>query len=172
MAVSIRRATVADARGIAEVHVRGWQIGFAEFFSAEYLSGISVFLEEESLRRREATLADSEQTTLVAEEDGRILGFASYMLNSDDLGADVGELGAIYVDPEHWDRGIGTALIDAVEAGLTAQGYVRATLWTLGVNQRTRAFYERRGWRFDGATKPHRSGVELVRYAKQLRSGE
>jgi hypothetical protein len=49
-------------------------------------------------------------------------------------------------------------------------GFVRAILWTLGANERTRGFYEHRGWSFDGATKPHRTGTELVRYAKLLGS--
>src|SRR5687767_8285944 len=103
MAASVRPATTADARGIAEVHVRGWQIGYAEVFSAAVLAPISVFREEKSLRRHEVALADPAQTTLVAEEDGRILGFAACMLNNDDLGDEVGELGAIYVDPGSWD---------------------------------------------------------------------
>jgi GNAT superfamily N-acetyltransferase len=90
------------------------------------------------------------------------------MPNSDELGDEVGELGAIYVDLDYWDRGIGTALITEEETMFVDAVYERAILWTIGANQRTRRFYERRGWQPDGATKLHRSGIELVRYAKDL----
>jgi GNAT superfamily N-acetyltransferase len=166
--VEIRTATPADARQVAEVHVRTWQIGFASYFTVEYLEGQSAFLEEPALRRREEQLADPAMTTIVAKDDGGILGFAAYMENRDELGDDVGELGAIYVDPSAWDRGVGTALIAAAEVGMLDRGYRQAILWTLGPNERTRRFYEHRGWTFDGTTKAHRTGVELVRYAKVL----
>jgi GNAT superfamily N-acetyltransferase len=168
--ITVRKANPADALPIAELHVRTWQVGFAEYFSAEYLEGQASFLEEPALRRREEQLASPEITTLVAEQEGLILGFAAWMKNRDDLGDEVGELGAIYVDPHGWDRGVGTALITEAESEMALAGYARAILWTLGPNERTRRFYEQRGWSFDGATKPHRTGVELVRYTKVLQS--
>jgi ribosomal protein S18 acetylase RimI-like enzyme len=166
MAITIRPATLDDARGIAEVHVRGWQIGYRDYFSTEFLAALSV--DERELRWREGTLRDSSITLLVAVESDRVIGFTSYGLNHDALPPTVGEMYALYVDPEHWNRGAGTMLITASEAGLADARYESAVLWTLGPNQRTRAFYERRGWRSDGTTKPHHTGVELVRYAKQL----
>jgi GNAT superfamily N-acetyltransferase len=166
--ITVRKAKPTDALPIAALHVRAWQIGFAEYFSAEYLEGQASFLEEPALRRREEQLASPEITTLVAGEEGLILGFAAWMKNRDDLGDEVGELGAIYVHPDAWGQGAGTALITEVEAEMALAGYARAILWTLGPNERTRRFYEHRGWSFDGTTKPHRTGVELVRYAKVL----
>jgi hypothetical protein len=72
----IRLATPADARGIAEVHVRTWQIAYVDYFSAEYLEGQDRLLEADGLRRREEGLANAEWQTVVAEEAGRVLGFA------------------------------------------------------------------------------------------------
>jgi GNAT superfamily N-acetyltransferase len=166
--MGVRRATPEDAPAIAEIHVRTWQVAYRDYFAAEYLVGQDRFLEEDSLRRREQGLANPDWTTFVAEEDGRILGFAVAYGNQDGLGPEVGELGAIYVNPDYWGLGIGTALIGEVEGLLAKFGHNRAILWTLGHNERTRRFYENRGWRFDGATKPHRTGAELVRYAKEL----
>jgi GNAT superfamily N-acetyltransferase len=105
---------------------------------------------------------------LVAEEDGTVRGFAGFSGNEDGLDAAIGEVKGLYVDPDHWSRGIGSALLTAAEAGLRDAGYERAILWTISANDRTRRFYEHQGWHFDGSTKPHRSGVELVRYAKTL----
>ena len=39
--MEIRRASVSDAAGIAEVHVRTWQAAYAHAFGAERLAGIS-----------------------------------------------------------------------------------------------------------------------------------
>jgi GNAT superfamily N-acetyltransferase len=165
----IRKATVADARGIAEVHVRTWQIAYVDYFSSEELQRQNRFLEGEALRRREEGLANPAWTTFVAEQDGRVVGFAVVFANRDELGPHIGELGAIYVDPDCWEIGVGTALLKAGETQLTDAGYESAILWTIAANNRTRRFYERRGWSFDGTTEPHR-GALLVRYSKQLRA--
>ena len=164
----VREATPVDARGIAEVHVRGWQIGLVDYFSSEYLRGQDWFLEEDGLERRREDLASTTDTTLIAEEDQRILGFATYLKNRDHLAEDIGELAAIYVDPDYWNRGVGTALMDNALQGMAEAGYRSAILWTLGANIRTRRFYENRGWQIDGTTKSHRTGVELVRYSRSL----
>jgi GNAT superfamily N-acetyltransferase len=167
----IRRATVEDARGIAEVHTRGWQIGYRDFFSIEYLAGLGQWTSEAGIGRREQSLADPAQTTLVAEEDGSILGFAGFGPNGDGLGDQVGELNGLYVDPDAWGQGIGTALIQAAETALAADGYTDAILWTLGINERTRRFYERRGWHFDGTILFHEAtATERVRYTRDLPS--
>ncbi len=61
--------------------------------------------------------------------------------------------------------------MDGALAALRDGGFAYATLWVLGTNARARRFYERRGWRHDGASKLHdweafvatdlRYGVEL-----------
>jgi GNAT superfamily N-acetyltransferase len=166
--MNVRKASPADAEGIATVHIKTWQTAYVEFFPPEYLQGMSRFLTPEGIARRREGLASTEHTTFIAEERGDILGFATVLKNGDGLGDEVGELGAIYVDPDAWDRGVGTALINAVHESLAASGFQRAILWTLAANERTRRFYERRGWHFDGTTKPHQTGAELVRYAREL----
>ena len=166
MVFQIRQAEVRDARGIAVVNIRGWQIGYRDFFSRDFLDTFDV---EVSATRWKETLASAEHVPpLVADEDEAILGLTSYWRNDGDLGDEVGEVYLLYVDPDHWNRGIGSALLAAAQAGLSEAGFTSAVLWTFGPNARARAFYEHRGWRVDGATKPHSTGVELVRYKKVL----
>jgi GNAT superfamily N-acetyltransferase len=161
----IRPATTRDARGIARVQVRGWRIGYRGIIPDEYLARFSV---DELTNRWLGNLAEpGHMLHLVAEdEDETIVGWAAYGANQSDLGPDIGELGALYVDPDHWDSGIGGSLLAEAEKGLTEAGYERAVLWTLEANERTRRFYENRGWAFDGATDTHRSGATVVRYVK------
>jgi GNAT superfamily N-acetyltransferase len=166
----IRPATTRDARGIARVQVRGWQIGYRGIVPDEYLTRFNV---ETFTNRWLANLAEAVRMQhLVAEgEDETIVGWAAYGANQGDLGPGFGELGALYVDPDHWDGGIGGALLTEAEQGLRIAGYERAVLWTLAGNDRTRRFYENRGWRFDGATETHPSGAEVVRYVKLFDDG-
>lgn len=62
--------------------------------------------------------------TLVAERDV-VVGFCSMMAPSrdDDAGAGTCEVAAVYVEPEHWREGIGSALL------VTALQEVAATGW-------------------------------------------
>jgi len=48
--------------------------------------------------------------TIVATESGHILGFATTAPTEGSAMSDYGELCALYVDPDHWDRGIGAAV--------------------------------------------------------------
>jgi GNAT superfamily N-acetyltransferase len=85
--------------------------------------------------------------TLLALVDGGVVGFASVSPTRDeDAGAaPTGEVTGIYVVPEWWDAGVGTALLSAAVAALNEAGFDRATLWVLSGNDRARRFYERRG---------------------------
>jgi GNAT superfamily N-acetyltransferase len=153
MDLTVRSALAADATPIAQVHVAGWQVGYAGLLPADYLARLSV---EQRADRWAAILADPSAagTTLVAELGGAIIGFASVGPSRDDDAAPgAGELWAIYVDPPHWGTGAGHGLHEAALQELRDAEMTRATLWVLHGNQRAQSFYERRGWTADGATK-------------------
>jgi GNAT superfamily N-acetyltransferase len=109
-------------------------------------------------------------TTVVAEDEGVVVGFASVGPSRDEEG--IGELYAIYVDPAAWSTGVGRALMEEAEARLVSE-YDAAFLWVLEENPRARSFYERAGWTPDGARKAEeRFGVRApeVRYRKDFSS--
>ena len=164
--MQVRRATVEDADGIARVHSRGWEAGYAHVFPAEPLRrGIS-----DPVRWRATLAAPSEgHVVFVAEAEGRIVGFANVGPDRDGLGC--GELYGLYVEPDRWRGGIGRALLRAGEDELARAGFDAAVLWVLDDNPRARAFYERCGWAADGAAKQARfleTDVVEVRYRKAL----
>jgi ribosomal protein S18 acetylase RimI-like enzyme len=78
----------------------------------------------------------------VAEEDGRMVGFA---------GVSGSELTHLYADPRAQNRGVGTALLEHVKS-LRPEHVV---LWVFQRNEGARRFYERHGFRLvrltDGA---------------------
>ena len=84
-----------------------------------------------------------------------------------------GEIYAIYIDPPRWRLGLGTELLTGAERTLQAGGFGQAILWVLEGNHRGRSFYEKQGWRPDGALKIEEIGgiqVTELRYRKDLRS--
>jgi len=137
---TIRRATRDDARAIADVKIETWREAYAGVMPQAVLDGFDLDEHERIWARYVA--ADG-FGVFVAEEDGRIVGFASVGPCSD--AASVGELYAIYVRPGSWGIGAGLALMEAGVAWL-AERWAEAVLWVAEENPRARRFYELYGW--------------------------
>lgn len=157
---TVRRATVADARAIAEVHVATWRATYVGVLPQEVLDALDVDARE----RMWTAFAEHESLAVfVAENTGRIVGFVNVGACRDLDG--VGELYAIYVAPEMWGTGAGLALMDA-GVGWLKERYSEAVLWVAEENPRARRFYERYGWIVDEARTDLVEGVAVpeVRY--------
>lgn len=74
---------------------------------------------------------------LVAELDGRVAGFAAVV---------GGELDGLFVEPELWRRGVGSALADAAVHEARKRGF---TLWVIA-GPSARDFYESCGFSVEG----------------------
>jgi GNAT superfamily N-acetyltransferase len=165
--MDVRRASADDAEGIARVQERGWQIAYRHVFPVTELDR-GGFIQVARWRERLAR-PPAGWSTFVVERDGDLIGFASVGPSRDERG--IGELYAIYVDPDDWSTGAGRALIEAAERQLASE-YGQATLWVLEENPRARRFYEDAGWQADGSRKAEeRWGVRApeVRYRKGFR---
>jgi GNAT superfamily N-acetyltransferase len=139
--VKARRARPADARAIADVHVRTWQAAYRHAFPREVLDSLSVEERATSWRQR----VEEGYAVWVAEASGRIVGFAAAGPSRTE--EDAGELYAIYVLPDAWGGGAASELMAAAKHWLAQEGYATAMLWVLADNPRARRFYEREGWR-------------------------
>lgn len=106
-------------------------------------------------------LADPNLEAYVAEEDGAPVGCAAvrdaFLRN-------------LYVVPERWQGGVGTALHDFALERLRTRGNTEAKLWTLEENWAGRRFYENRGWSLNGETRvvPFPPNPTDVGYRKAL----
>jgi ribosomal protein S18 acetylase RimI-like enzyme len=163
----IRSARRADAPTIEDIRIRGWRVAYRHIFDPGELDRIRPNPE-----RFEADLErpPTGRAAFVAVDDGRVVGFAVVGPSRDER--DLGELYALYVDPDSWSRGAGRQLIVHAEERL-AQDYAEAALWVLEENARARAFYERAGWQTDGARNIFRRpgfAAPEVRYRKRLSS--
>jgi len=171
--VTVRVASIADAPHIASVHVRSWQAAYRGQVPDDYLDSLSI---EERETIWSGILRGSDLPSsgvFVSEADERsVVGFAAISPSrDDDAETSTGEIGSIYLLPAFWGAGHGRALIERATASLREAGFAAATLWVLDTNLRARRFYERAGWRPDGAQKVEDRGsfsLSQVRYRRSV----
>ena len=94
-----------------------------------------------------------EHTTLIAEEDGRIIGFADM-----DRG---GYLDRLYIHKDYQGRGTATALCAELEKRSEAK------VFTSHVSITAKPFFERQGYRVIREQRVSRHGVELTNYVME-----
>ena len=115
---------------------------------------------------------DARAGTLVAQDHGALVGFCSFGPSRDEGATErTAEVLTIYLLEDVTGRGIGRELLASASDRLRELGYRRATLWVMASNDRSRRFYERAGWFWDGTTSDHRfdcANVPIVRYVADL----
>jgi GNAT superfamily N-acetyltransferase len=168
ISMSVRSAVPADAMEVARVHVHSWQVAYRGLLPDAFLDGLRA---EDRAGHYTFALPGEEPATIVALEAGVIRGFATIGSARGEHARGVGELLAIYIDPGHWGRGIGRALMAGARGRLREQGFAEAILWVLVGNERAERFYRGDGWAPDGAQGEERLGgrrTEEIRYRRAL----
>lgn len=161
--LALRRATSADARAIALVHITSWQSAYRGLLPDAFLDGLDV--------EKRASLycfdGPEDPATWIAVE-----GFVAVSACRDVDANDAGEIHALYVAPDYWRSGAGTLLLNKGESVLAEMGFVEASLWVLEANERARRFYEAVGWRPEERTNMlNLAGIDVteVRYRRVLK---
>jgi ribosomal protein S18 acetylase RimI-like enzyme len=165
----IRGAQPEDAAAVAVVHVRSWQAAYRGLLPDHYLDHLRP--EERAARYTFGSDDPALPRTLVATEDGVILGFATTGPAPDADSASRGQLFALYADPEAWNLGIGRSLVAAARAQMLAAGFTDAVLWVMAGNARAQRFYVIDGWTDDDHRRTERVwgiDVDELRYRRRL----
>jgi GNAT superfamily N-acetyltransferase len=153
--VDVRTAGAADAEALAVVHVRSWRAAYAGLVDETHLAGLDVD-DRARLWRGRLAGGGPGAVTYLATIAADVVGFASVgPVRDEDLVRQQerwAEVYALYVDPDRWGAGVGTALWGAVEAGW-AEEAAAVALWVLRDNVRAREFYLARGLAPDGAER-------------------
>lgn len=155
MAPVVRPATIDEAFAIAVVHVRSWQAAYPGLVPQDYLDNLRAEDRAEAWER--AVGPERWPAVLVADDGGRLAGFVCIgPCRDDDLDSEsVGEVQAIYLDPDDFGTGVGDALMAGALSELAGAGFTEASLWVLSTNERAKRFYRRLGWTPDGVDKVH-----------------
>ncbi|WP_434599084.1 GNAT family N-acetyltransferase [Streptomyces sp. A5-4] len=180
--VHLRDMTIDDCEAVAAVRVRGWQSSYVGMVPQRYLDAMSV--EADAARRRAHLTGDGSAVgNIVAERDGRVVGWACYGPYREEADAPPprgepaadAELYAAYVLPEQHSTGAGRALLTESLSRAAHDGFPRMFLWVLAENARARRFYEKAGFAFDGTAEPFElDGVLVpeVRYVRRLSAAD
>jgi len=137
----LRKAVGEDAPAIARVHVDSWRTTYRDIVPEEHLARLS-YEERENLWKR--VIADPRQFTFVAEERGRIVGFANGGRNRGPEADYAGELYAVYLLQAHQQRGTGRRLSAAIAREFVKAGMNSMIVWVLKDNPACE-FYRRLG---------------------------
>jgi GNAT superfamily N-acetyltransferase len=168
--LEVREAIPEDAEAIVSVTAAGWREAYQGIVKPEKLANLPIerWRHEIGVGLKRPI---EDAFTYVAEIDGEFAGYCyvAAPTREPDLGSEAAELVAMYVDPAHWREGVGNALMKAALDRLASLPYTEAVLWTFEENKRAVGFYERHGWKADGAEKIHqRSGEPAIRMRRPL----
>ena len=146
---SIRKAETADSPVIAALHIEGWKGAYGGVVDQGYLDSLTV---EQRIADWTQWMDSGESEVFVAEEEGKAAGFAVIGRtktpppgSSPIRPSHSGEIYALYLHPDMWRRGIGTALIKHAARELKERKHSAICLWVLDANTRAKAFYEKMG---------------------------
>lgn len=165
--VAIRPATPADAAQIAAVHIASWREAYDGVVPEDFLAGLDA-ADRAEVWRQTLERVDRGQSVWVAEDEGRVVGFAHLGPSRDeDAERSTMEIYSIYLEPHAWGRGIARELMRTVLAAVPVGATV--TLWALDTNDRARHFYRRNGFAPDGVEKMEEFGGEHLREIRYRR---
>ena len=168
-AITLRRATPADLNRLAAIHQTSARAAYMHIFPPAAEFPRAAVRNEIALH-----LADATMCTSVALKNRKPVGFVVAGPASESVDAfsyhAVGQIHLLHVHPDSQGSGVGTLLLEDALAGMREDRRSQAILWVLVENHRARRFYERRGWRSDGArrTEQHAIPVEILRYRRAL----
>jgi ribosomal protein S18 acetylase RimI-like enzyme len=153
--VELRDATPADAHAIATVTVQSWRAAYRGLLPDDALAGLSVH-DREQLWSDALTAHPTHIRVVVAAIEDAIVGFTATgppLIPADRADPTLGDLYALYLNPDVWRRGLGSQLHAAALDRLRSCGFTHAGLWVLYTNERALRFYNRHGWTDTGRTQ-------------------
>lgn len=136
-----------DVQEFARAHGLAWRAAYDDVLPESVISEVPVEIAGERLSEWYDRYAPDSDRVLVAEVDGVVRGYAYFRWEETKPFVGPGEAGLkeIYVHPEYWGEGIGTALLERGLELLPA-GVSALKLEVLADNDVARSFYEGRGF--------------------------
>jgi len=161
---SIRRAKIDDFQGMVECQARVWESLRSVLPKTWVENEIQRLYRPEERDFFQRIIADPKRITLVAEEDGGIVGFA--MGRTDESG--LSWLSFMGVSPTHRRRGIGRGLVQRYLEESMLKGARKVSLNTAPQLKPAVKLYVESGFMPEGFLRRHRYGVDLIIYSKFL----
>lgn len=141
--IIIRDIEEKDIESVVDIQIGGWRTAYKGIVDDNFLNSMD---KNERIERRKNDY--KENGFIVAEIDGKVVGFCRYIDNNNRSpeirNADC-ELAAIYVNPELKYKGIGTKLVNYVKEEFRKKGKTKMIIWCLKDNEPSKKFYTKMG---------------------------
>ena len=162
----------ADVEQVVRVHGRAWRRAYRDVIPDPVLDEIPIEPTDAVVEEWYGRVRDDRDRFLVAVDEGALRGYAYLRWGGgtkDFVRPDEAGLKEIYVDPDHWGRGVGTALLERGLDLLPAE-FEALKLEMLAGNEVGERFYESRGFERTGSGAVEIGGESYptVLYALEL----
>ena len=170
---TIRSAERTDVEAVQRVARAAWHAAYDDVLGPDRVDEtVDSWYDPERLV--EDDVADPARAFVVATVDDSIVGFAEAVpdaetsTDEDDPDEDLVHLYRLYVTPDHWGEGVGTALLEHVETVFADRGFTELTLTVMAANEVGVGFYESRGFERVDAFHDDQLDIEEYEYRKPI----
>lgn len=155
--VTIRDAELDDIAAILRVTERSWNAAYGGILLQETIETTMAELHEGDVTRQ---LIEREDVAyFVAERGESVLGYSSGALSDAE---NVAQLGALHVDPDYWNEGVGTALLQKFEEFCHQRDEEAIRLHVLSENEIGMSFYRKHDYTVVDERETERFGEPTV----------
>ena len=158
-AIMVRDAQVLDAPAMGRLMVTTWLRAHRTHIppaawhrrQASWTPEASAAGWERHLRERDADPGGARACYLIAEDPaGSLIAVAAAAVAADDPTGTTGEVGSLYVHPDHQRHGLGRQLLQQLATRLHAMGVQTLHIGVLATNVEAQRFYEGLGGHLGG----------------------
>jgi len=169
MGINICEALPEEAHEYASCHIACWSSAYKGIVPDDYLENMRNETEQRAEKYKENFNELTESSYYCAKFENRIIGILFFGKSRDDDKPCAGEVFAIYLLEDFWNKGYGWQMMDYAVNMLKSR-YREIIVWVFEENRRARRFYEKYGFSADGAKKEITTGkpLILVRYVLKL----
>jgi len=163
--IEIRSATREDAPAIQTVARESWHAAYdAKLGSDRVDETVSSWYDPERVVSDD--IEPTDRPVFVAKAQRSIVGFVEAI--PDDTDENLAHLYRIYVTPDYWGNGVGTALLERIESTLRSRGFEQLNLSVMAANDVGVQFYESRGFERTATTQNEQLDIQEYEYRKAL----
>jgi len=168
MSIIIRKVLPEEANDYTACHINCWQATYKGIVPDDFLTNMLDEIEERTERCKKSLQEPGDYEFYCVIYDNKMIGRLIISKSKDEDKPDAGDICAIYLLKDFWDKGYGREMMDFAITKLKRLGYKEVIIWVLEDNHRARKFYEKCGFTLDGGSKELDYGktFTVVRYSK------
>ena len=162
MDITIRKVLPEEAHEYTICHINCWQSAYKDIVPGDYLSNMMNEIEQRTENLRKALSEPSDYEYYCVVTNDKIIGRLIIGKSHDEDKPDAGDLGAIYLLEDYWDKGYGRIMMNFALKRFGELGYNEIIIWSFEANDRANQFYKKFGFKPDGIKNEMNLGKPLT----------